>query len=228
MTNPLTTREDLFAVLTDQLRYAAELVEPANSEPESLQLPDRALSAGAVPVGKPINNTQVYVLDDWFNPQPVGVVGHVYVAGACLAQGYLNRPEQTAKAFIDNPFGAGKLYKTGDLARRMADDSLVFVGRADSQIKIAGQRVEIAEVEGQLRRLDGINQAVVTASSDLNEQSLTAWLVVDKPDEIVVTEIQQALEKRLTRRMIPKHFKVLDALPLTPNGKVDLQKLRAG
>ena len=180
-----------------------------------------------VPVGKPLANMQVYVLDDHLNPVPMGVTGEMCVAGACLARGYLNLPELTKKRFVSNPFsdGAGsRLYRTGDLARYRADGTLELIGRKDDQVKIRGFRVELRDVEQALIRHEVVSECAVTLDEiDLDLKRLVAYVVAD--ETISPSALRRFLRERLPEYMVPSDFVFLDSLPLTPSGKVDRRVL---
>ncbi|WP_013334574.1 non-ribosomal peptide synthetase [Gloeothece verrucosa] len=189
-------------------------------------LPDAPVKGGEIPIGKPINNVQVYILDQYLQPMPLGVPGELYIGGLGIARGYLNRPELTAEKFIDNPFKAGdKLYKTGDLVRYKPDGNLEFLGRIDSQVKIRGFRIELAEIEAILNQYSRIKQAVVIAREDHpGNKQLVAYLL-GKQNQVTLEEIRYYLKEKLPAYMVPSVFIFLDEIPLTPNGKVDYKAL---
>jgi amino acid adenylation domain-containing protein len=173
-------------------------------------------------IGRPISNTRVYLLDQDLQPVPIGVPGELYLAGAGLARGYLNRPEVTATAFVPDPFGAnGRLYKTGDLARYLADGKIEYLGRIDRQVKIRGFRIEPGEIEAAFRRHSSVRDVAVVA----RQGKLVAYVVpVVKPAGDVAklwNELRGFIKASLPEYMSPAIFVALDALPLTPNGKVD-------
>ncbi|HWE61028.1 MAG TPA: amino acid adenylation domain-containing protein, partial [Chloroflexota bacterium] len=180
---------------------------------------------GDVPIGRPIRNAEVYVLDERLQPAPIGVPGEIYIGGAGLARGYLNRPALTATKFVPHPFredSAARLYRTGDLARYLPGGTVEFLGRLDDQVKIHGFRIELGEVEATLRRQAGVRDAVAVARQDGGgEQCLVAYVVPAEGGEIRATALRQALRESLPEYMVPTAIVPLEALPLTPNGKVD-------
>ena len=183
-------------------------------------------SLPAVPIGRPIANTQVYVLDGQMELVPIGVAGELYIAGAGVARGYLNRPELTAEKFIANPFGEGRLYKTGDLVRWRADGNLEFLGRLDDQVKIRGFRIELGEVEVALREHPMVKDAVVVAREDApGDKRLVAYVVAEGKASPSSVELREFLSAALPAYMVPTAFVVLDKMPLTPSGKLDRRGL---
>ncbi|HTV22908.1 MAG TPA: amino acid adenylation domain-containing protein, partial [Polyangiaceae bacterium] len=181
----------------------------------------------SVPYGYPIQNCRYYVLDHHLRPLPVGVAGDLYIAGVCLAEGYLNREELTRDRFIADPFVPGeRMYKTGDLSRYWPDSTLEFLGRADSQVKIRGFRVELGEIESALVQLPDVLDAVCSVYVDASDQkSLVAYLVPQAGKVLIEQGVRAALAARLPEFMLPSHLVVLPALPLSPNGKVDRKAL---
>jgi amino acid adenylation domain-containing protein/non-ribosomal peptide synthase protein (TIGR01720 family) len=186
---------------------------------------DTATGTASVPIGRPVANTQLYILNSRLEPTPLGVPGELHIGGIQVAQGYLNRPELTAQKFIKNPFGTGRLYKTGDLVRYLPDGNIEFLGRIDHQVKIRGFRIELGEIESTLSRHPNIQQTVVTVREDGSGQKhLVAYLVTDNPS-LSINCLRQFLENTLPNYMIPSVFVTLDALPLTSSGKVDRKAL---
>ncbi|BCU12466.1 non-ribosomal peptide synthetase [Microcystis aeruginosa] len=205
-----------------------------------------------VTIGRPIANTQVYILDSHLQPVPVGVAGELHIGGMGLARGYLNRPELTQEKFIPNPFEKdevipptplnkggnepSKLYKTGDLCRYLPDGNIEYLGRIDNQVKIRGFRIELGEIETVLSQHNAVKTAVVIAQEDeTNQKRLVAYIIPQKeiisaPKEknsLNVTELRQFLKAKLPEYMIPSAFVILESLPLTPNGKIDHRALPA-
>jgi amino acid adenylation domain-containing protein len=183
------------------------------------------------PIGRPLANTQLYVLDERLQPVPAGVTGDLYLGGDCVARGYLNRPELTAEKFIPDPFAAGKgmrLYRTGDLARHRADGELEFLGRKDHQVKVRGFRIELGEIESVLSAHPAVREAVVTVSATENNQNrLVAYWVGAQAEQLSASDLRTYLQERLPQYMIPSVFVQLSGLPLTPSGKVDRKALPA-
>ena len=188
---------------------------------------DERLS-GSVPIGRPIANTQLYVLDSFLQPVPTGVAGELYIGGAGVARGYLNQPELTAERFIPDGFGSkpgGRLYRTGDLVRYRLDGQLEFIGRIDDQLKIHGYRVETEEIAVTLKQHGSLRDAFVTAIRDTNgDNRLVAYLIARR-EELSVTELRAFLKEKLPEYMIPSAFVWLANLPLTAAGKVDRRAL---
>lgn len=183
----------------------------------------------SIPIGKPIANTQVYVLDSRMQPVPQGALGQLWIGGEGVVRGYWKRPELTAERFVRDPFReGGRMYRTGDVARFLPDGNLDYVGRADFQVKIRGFRIELGEIEATLEQQPGVAQAVVVAREDRGGDKLLVSYFVPKAGEKVKADaLRAALEAALPNYMVPSHFIPLEKLPLTANGKIDRNALPA-
>lgn len=185
---------------------------------------------GPATIGRPIANTQVYLLDEELNPVPIGGTGELCLGGSGLARGYLHRPELTAEKFVPNPFGlqaGARLYRTGDRARYFTDGNIEFLGRLDHQVKIRGFRIELGEIEAVLESAAGVRQAVVMAREQAEQKKLVAYVVRDSQVAVSVTDLRRAVAAKLPDFMMPAAFVVMELMPLTPNGKVDRNVLSA-
>jgi amino acid adenylation domain-containing protein/thioester reductase-like protein len=179
-------------------------------------------------IGRPLPNTQLYILDKQFQPVPVGAIGDLYIAGDGVAVGYWQRPELTAERFIANPFRAGeRMYLTGDLARYLPDGTIVCLGRSDDQVKIHGVRVELAEVESALRSIEGVQDAVVVAWQDARGDAQLVGHVILENKELTVHQLHVQLRERLPEVMVPPYFVFTETFPKTANGKIQRAALPA-
>ena len=186
---------------------------------------------GLETIGRPVANTQVYLLDDHLQCVPIGAPGELYIGGEGLARGYLHRPDATAERFIPDTFSGisgARLYKTGDLARYLPDGNIVFLGRLDHQVKIRGFRIELGEIESVLRRHESIRDVVVTAREDVpGDKRLAAYIIPDEGQTLTVGALREYLKEKLPEYMVPGAFVMLEKFPLTPNGKIDRKALPA-
>ncbi len=242
LSNPLLTREVFHEVLKDQISIANEIIEGDNRLEELLErvsvksedFEQSTFENWSVPIGKPIGNSQVYLLDSELNLVPVGAKGELYVAGTGLASGYLNKAELTEKAFIQNPFSSdpnSRLYKTGDVACWLPDGNLEYLGRTDNQVKLRGLRIEISEIEHQLLQHADIEEAAVALHSiGAADKQLVGWIkpTADAPEkDELLARLNPVLASALPDYMIPQVFVVLEELPKTPGGKLDRKRLPA-
>jgi|HubBroStandDraft_4_1064222.scaffolds.fasta_scaffold05559_2 amino acid adenylation domain-containing protein len=179
----------------------------------------------SIPIGRPISNTRVYILDEQMHPLQPGEAGELYAAGDGVARGYLNNPEATAEKFVADPFHGGtggRMYRTGDLARWYEDGTVEFLGRIDNQVKINGHRIEPAEIEAAMRSQRGVEDVCVVAHADGNgSKRLVAYYVSSTKTCLSVCELRENLASKLPQFMVPALFVAMDSLPLSPNGKVD-------
>jgi amino acid adenylation domain-containing protein len=182
-------------------------------------------------IGRPISNSQIYVLDERWQPVPIGVIGEIYIGGAGLARGYFARPELTAQRFVSSPFSADlqtRLYKTGDVGRWRPDGMLEYLGRNDDQVKIRGYRIELGEIEAQLALHDQVKEAVVIAREDApGEKRLVAYITQRNQDTPSVESLRSYLKTSLPDHMVPSAFVILECLPVTPSGKLSRRDLPA-
>ncbi|HEU5138276.1 MAG TPA: amino acid adenylation domain-containing protein [Steroidobacteraceae bacterium] len=189
----------------------------------------RRFAGDRVPIGRPLPNTRVYLLDERGEPVPMGIAGEIHVGGIAVARGYLNKPQLTAERFVKDPFAAdadARMYKTGDLGRWLSDGNIECLGRNDSQIKIRGYRIELGGIEAQLALHEHVGAAaVICREDDDGQKRLVAYVTLKKATG--ARELREFLAGRLPEYMVPSGYEVLDSLPMTPNGKVDRRALAA-
>jgi amino acid adenylation domain-containing protein len=184
------------------------------------------LSHALVPIGRPIANTQIYILDSHLQPVPVGVLGELYISGVGVARGYLNRPELSAERFISNPFSDSyRLYRTGDVARYLDDGTIEYISRIDHQVKIRGFRIELGEIENALSTHPQVREAVVITRSDHTEEKQIVAYITTQQEQPTPESLRDFLKQKLPDYMVPTAFVRLEALPLTPSGKVNRRAL---
>ncbi|HLM56810.1 MAG TPA: amino acid adenylation domain-containing protein [Pyrinomonadaceae bacterium] len=226
-TLPAALQERSFALLDAELH---NLYGPTETAIDAASWKCRPGPLGVnVPIGRPIGNTQIYLLSEDMRPVPTGVAGEVYIGGVGVARGYLRRADLTAERFVPNPFGAepgARFYKTGDLARHRPSGGIEFLGRIDDQVKLRGFRIELGEIEAVLRLHPALREAVVMASEETpGESRLVAYVVPEPASAPTVNELRDFLHEKLPDYMVPTSFVVLEALPMMPNGKVNRRGL---
>jgi amino acid adenylation domain-containing protein len=228
---PFELQERFFSRFESELHHTVELHNLYGPTEASIDVTYWQCRPGShVPIGRPIANTQMYILDRAWHPVPIGVAGELYIGGIGVARGYFNRPELTAEKFVPDPFrkeAGARLFKTGDLARYRADGAIEFLGRIDHQAKIRGFRIELGEIEVVLAQHPAIKEVLIVAREDMpGNKRLVAYLVRKLGiAELSVEELRNFLKEKLPRYMIPAAFVFLDALPLMPNGKVNRKAL---
>ncbi|WP_319930872.1 non-ribosomal peptide synthetase [Xenorhabdus santafensis] len=195
------------------------------------EVPLTRSNSGKIPIGRPIGNTQIYILDPQSQPVPLGVTGEMYISGDGVARGYLNRPDLTDERFLADPFSdnqEARMYKTGDLARWLPDGNIEYIARNDFQVKLRGFRIELGEIESRLVECHGVRDAVVLAREDEpGQKRLVAYLIAEDGIELEPASLRQELSQHLTEYMLPSAFVMLDVFPLMPNGKLNRQALPA-
>jgi amino acid adenylation domain-containing protein len=184
-----------------------------------------------VPIGRPVANTQIYILDKYLQPVPIGVSGDLYIGGAQVGRGYHNRPDLTAEKFVPDPFSAdpaARMYKTGDLCRWLSDGNVEYLGRSDFQVKVRGLRIELGEIEAVLDRHQAVRQCVVVAQEKTGDKVLVAYVERQQTElTLAVSDLRAYLSEHLPAYMVPSIFVVMEKLPLSPNGKIDRKALPA-
>jgi len=247
LSNPLTTQADICSVLEDQLAIVNDLFGEVNE----VFFDDKGAVTGPgwespftkkpvfvdeyqeafVPIGKPLANCRVYILDKYGNPAPVGIPGELHVAGAAVSRGYFNLPDLTSEVFVPDPFVGepeARMLKTGDRARFLHDGNIEYLGRNDDQVKIQGYRIEIAEIESALGEIEHVHQCAVVARTDAEgNKYLVAYVVLEKGGQDV-SVVRRTLAEKLPKYMVPSLFEVVEAMPLTPSGKTDKKALTGG
>ncbi|MGE7878513.1 amino acid adenylation domain-containing protein [Peribacillus muralis] len=208
-----------------QVKYINAYGPTEDSVITTLWIEDGIFDDSTIPIGSPIANHNVYILNSDNQLQPIGIAGELCISGAGVARGYLNLPELTRQKFLDHPFSPGeKLYRTGDLAMWLPNGNIKYLGRIDDQVKIRGYRIELSEVESAVLSLDGISRTVITAvGNEESEKALCVYYVSDKPFK--VSELKGMLSKQLPNYMIPSYFIEIEKVPLTSNGKIDHKSL---
>jgi amino acid adenylation domain-containing protein len=216
-----------FELLDAQLHYVYGPTEAAITS-VFYSIP-RDCSDEIIPIGRPVANTQAYVLDGHRQPVPIGVPGELYLGGAQVGRGYLNRPDLTAERFVVDPFNdacEARLYKTGDRVRRLPDGAIAFLGRVDRQVKIHGHRIELGEIETVMRLHPAVQEGVVAVREDApGDRRLIAYVRPQRCSPTLLSELRMLLKERLPPYMIPSAFVLVDAFPVTPNGKLDVTAL---
>lgn len=178
-------------------------------------------------IGRPIDNTQIYILDARGREVPVGVAGEIHIGGAQVARGYLNRPDLTAERFLPNPFGerGSRMYKSGDLARYLPDGSIEFLGRNDHQVKLRGFRIELGEIEASLRACEGVKDALVVAHGEHDDRQLFGFLMAPQAEALKTSDVRATIARSLPAHMLPAVFVAVNAWPIDANGKIDRLQL---
>ena len=176
-----------------------------------------------ISIGKPLSNTQTYILDNDFNPVPIGVAGELYIAGDCVSAGYLNRADLTTSRYLKNPFKNNIMYKSGDLCKYDKNGNIYCLGRTDNQIKIRGMRIELEEIENKILEFPGIKKVKVIKQIVGNREIISAYFIPFK--KIRIPELRRYLYSCLPKYMIPSYFTPVDEFPYTPNGKIDQKSL---
>lgn len=176
-----------------------------------------------ITIGPPILNTQIYILDKNMKQVPIGVIGEIYIGGIQVGDGYIGKAEMTAEKFLKNPFGPGKIYKSGDIGRWTFDGKVQCLGRIDNQVKLRGLRIELSEIENKILKMDGVTSAIVNKIVLDNQEFLCAYYVADT--DISETTVKETLRKFLPQYMVPTYVMKLETMPYTINRKIDRKAL---
>ena len=221
--------QDLAQKLTGRCQSLWNLYGPTETTVWSSlkEIKEASISNGYESIGKPIANTQIYILDSEMNPVPIGVEGELHIGGDGLSTGYFNKEELTKSKFVSNPFNAGTIiYNTGDLARWLPDGNIDFLGRSDFQVKIRGFRIELSEIETCLLKYNNVKEAIVTTrESKLNGKRLVAYIATRKHLKTDITDLRNFMKTKLPEYMLPSEFVLIKEFPTTPNGKIDRKTL---
>ncbi|HEY7406567.1 MAG TPA: amino acid adenylation domain-containing protein, partial [Candidatus Angelobacter sp.] len=221
--------EKIFA--TTQVENVCNIYGPTETTTNSTWMETKRGEAYGQHIGRPVANTQVYILDRRMEPVPIGVVGEIYIAGTGVTRGYLNRPQLTAERFLKDPFARkpeARMYRTGDLGRWLEDGNIEYRGRNDFQVKVRGVRIELGEIEALLLEHTGVREAIVMAREDKHgEQHLVAYYTLSPGAAPDPEELRKHLAEKLTEHMVPRVYVSLDRLPLTASGKLDRKALPA-
>jgi amino acid adenylation domain-containing protein len=224
---PIALQEHFFTTLDAKLHNLYGLTETCIDSIVWTCQP--GMNQSIIPIGRPIANTTIYLLDEQQQPVPIGVAGEIYIGGAGVARGYLNRPELTAEKFIPNPFSnspQARLYRTGDLGRYLADGNVEYIGRIDNQVKLRGFRIELGEVEAALEEHPQVEQAIVVMQGEsVDDKRLVGYVVITEAESRLVDMLREYIQTKLPEYMVPSSFMLLEKVPLTPNGKIDHKAL---
>ena len=219
--NPYTSIEDLRALLLEQTQIAAEVNKETAISGSDL-IPSPMLRA--IPIGKALHNVTAYILDEALQMVPLGVTGEIYFAGDCITAGYLNKEDLTRERYLDNPYGAGKIFKTGDLGMWQQDGNILYAGRRDNQIKLNGHRIELDEIRACTREVAGVEDVIITLAGEEGNRAIHAYIIGTAIDELL---LKNTWQEKLAYYMIPARYIILASAPLNASGKIDKQQLPA-